>query len=200
MPTLAKLLQRNRDWAERVERDDPGFFHRLSDHQEPDHLWIGCSDSRVPAGQILDLKPGEIFEHRNIGNIVFPDDPNFLAVLHFAVVELRVGHIMVAGHYGCGGMRAALEAPGDGPVAEWLREARALAARHAAELGALPHAARADRLSEINVLAQAENLRHCSILREAWARGQSIEVHAWIYRLDDGRLRPLREVIRGPDD
>lgn len=200
MPTLAKLLRRNRAWAERVEREDPGFFHRLSDHQEPDHLWIGCSDSRVPAGQILDLKPGEVFEHRNIGNIVAPGDPNFLAVLHYAVAVLRVGHIMVAGHYGCGGMRTALEQPGGGPVAEWLGDARALASRHAAELDAMPPAARADRLSELNVLAQAENLRRCAILRQAWSRGQPIEVHAWIYSLDDGRLRPLREVIRGPAD
>lgn len=198
MPTLPHLLERNRQWVRRTVAEEPEFFLRLARQQKPKYLWIGCSDSRVPANQIIDLAPGEVFVHRNVGNLVVHTDLNMLSVLQFAVELLDVEHVMVVGHYGCGCIDAALAGKPLGLVDQWLRHVQDLADLHRPELDPLSPAARSDRLCELNVLAQAENLSRTSILQEAWARGRAVEVHSWIYRLDDGSLRPLRDVITAP--
>lgn len=169
---------------------DPEFFRRLADQQNPEFLWIGCADSRVPANQIVDLLPGQLFVHRNVANVVVHTDLNCLSVVQFAVDVLRVRHVIVCGHYGCGGVRAALERPSLGLVDNWLRHVQDVAEKHRDRLDGLVGAEdRFDRLCELNVLEQAVNVCRTSVLQDAWRRDQPVSVHAWIYRLQDGRLR-----------
>jgi carbonic anhydrase len=192
---LQKLLDANKDWAESIIEGDPHFFQRLADQQTPEYLWIGCSDSRVPANQITGLAPGEIFVHRNVANIVQETDFNVLAVLQYAVDVLKVKHIIVCGHYGCGGVRSALENTRHGLIDNWLAGIRSLHRRHLDELSTMPVDAAVDRLCELNVTAQALHVARTTILEDAWERGQKISVHSWIYRLDNGRIKPLAEPI-----
>jgi carbonic anhydrase len=198
MKSLITLLQKNREWAESVHAEDPGFFSRLANQQKPQYLWIGCSDSRVPANQITGLAPGEVFVHRNVANVVAETDFNLLAVLQYAVDVLKVRHIIVCGHYGCGGVRAALENFRHGMIDNWLSGIRSLHRMHREEIDALPPEAAVDRLCELNVLAQAGHVARTTILEDAWERGQDISVHSWIYRLDNGILVPLRDALKAP--
>jgi carbonic anhydrase len=189
---LEHLLASNRAWAERLTREDAGFFARLAAQQAPKYLWIGCSDSRVPANTIVGLQPGEVFVHRNVGNVVVHTDLNCLSVMLFAVEVLRVEHIIVCGHYGCGGVRAALERRDHGLIDNWLRHIGDVHALHRRELDAIPDlSARADRLCELNVAAQVRNVCLTTVVREAWNRGQPLAVHGWIYRIEDGLIRDL---------
>ena len=189
---LRELFDNNRRWATERVRTDPDFFSRLVAQQAPAYLWIGCSDSRVPANEIVDLPPGELFVHRNVANVVVHTDLNCLSVLQFAVEVLRVRHVIVCGHYGCGGVRAALAGAKLGLIDNWLRHVQDVRRKHATELDALPESAREDRLCELNVLEQAANVCETTIVQDAWDRGQPLTIHAWIYRLDDGLLRDLQ--------
>jgi carbonic anhydrase len=192
MPTLDALLRNNRDWAERVSREDPGFFERLSKQQAPKFLWIGCSDSRVPANQVVDLAPGEVFVHRNIANVVVHTDLNCLSVIQFAVDVLQVEHILVVGHYGCGGVHAALHGTRVGLSDNWIRHVTDVAGKHAGVLEAMGDAElQHDRLCELNALEQVANVCQTTIARDAWARGQKLVVHGWVYTLRDGRVHDL---------
>ncbi len=192
MDHLADLFRRNRAWAAGCADSDPGFFARLRDIQRPDLLWLGCSDSRVPANEIVGLAPGELFVHRNVANLVPVTDLNAMAVIEYAVSSLRVSHIIVCGHYGCGGVRAALEGHQAGAVALWLQPLRNLADEHRAELDALvPGRPRWDRLCELNVAAQVRAVAQSEVVESAWERGVELTVHGWIYDLADGLLRDL---------
>ena len=192
MRSLPRLFENNRLWAEEMTRSDPGFFTKLSQQQAPPYLWIGCSDSRVPANQIVGLLPGQMFVHRNIANVVVHTDLNCLSTIQFAVEVLKVRDIIVCGHYGCGGVLAALRDDRLGLVDNWLRHVQDVRGKHRAELETLAtEAERHDRLCELNVIEQATNVSRTSIVRDAWARGQALAVHGWIYRLDDGLLRDL---------
>jgi carbonic anhydrase len=194
--SLRHLFDRNLAWAERVTARDPGFFTRLAKQQNPEFLWIGCSDSRVPANEIVDLDPGELFVHRNVANVVVHTDLNCLSVLQFAIDVLRVRHVMVVGHYGCGGVRAALENGKHGLIDNWLRHVQDVHQRHRELVDALSTAdARTDRLCELNVLAQALNVCETTVVQDAWDRGQPLTIHAWIYGLRDGRLTDLRFTV-----
>ncbi len=193
-----QLLKRNREWAAGVVDRDPEFFSKLANQQSPRFLWIGCSDSRVPANQITGLAPGEVFVHRNVANVVFETDFNLLAVLQYAVDVLKVEHIIVCGHYGCGGVRAALDNYRHGMIDNWLSSIRALYRTHQGEISALSPEAAVDRLCELNVMAQARHLARTTILEDAWERGQEISVHSWIYRLNDGLINPMAEPIKAP--
>lgn len=197
---LKKLLDANEQWANTVYENDPLFFRRLADQQSPEYLWIGCSDSRVPANQITGLAPGEIFVHRNVANIVQETDFNVLAVLQYAVDVLKVKHIIVCGHYGCGGVRAAIENFRHGLIDNWLAGIRSLHRRHQEELSGLSIDDAVDRLCELNVMSQAQHVARTTILEDAWNNGQEITVHSWIYRLDNGRIKPLAEPITKPFD
>lgn len=198
MSSLNQLLERNREWSERIQAEDPGFFDRLSRQQTPEYLWIGCSDSRVPANQIIDMAPGEVFVHRNIANVVVHTDLNCLSVIQFAVDVLQVKHILVVGHYGCGGVLAALTGRRLGLADNWVRHVADVAEKHE---GTLAHAGgeslQHDRLCELNVLEQVVNVSQTTILRDAWARGQDIAVHGWVYGLRDGRVHDLGIDVAG---
>jgi carbonic anhydrase len=192
MRVLSHLFAKNRAWAAEMTRQDPEFFQRLSHQQAPQYLWIGCSDSRVPANQIVDLLPGEMFVHRNIANVVVHSDLNCLSTLQFAVDVLQVGHVIVCGHYGCGGVLAALRDDRVGLCDNWLRHVQDVRARHQAELDALAtEAQRHNRLCELNVLRQVVNVSRTTIVRDAWARRQELAVHGWVYDIKDGLLRDL---------
>jgi carbonic anhydrase len=195
MDSLNHLLENNRLWAAAQVAEDPDFFARLARQQSPEYLWIGCSDSRVPANQITGLAPGEVFVHRNVANVVVQTDFNLLSVLQFAVDVLKVKHVLVVGHYGCGGVRAALENQRHGVVDNWLRHIRNTARRNEPELTGLEHEAAVDRLCELNVLKNAENVARTTIIEDAWERGQPVEIHSWIYRLDTGRISVLNNPI-----
>jgi len=195
---LSDLFANNRRWAAERARTDPAFFSRLAALQTPQYLWIGCSDSRVPANEIVDLPPGELFVHRNVANVVVHTDLNCLSVLQYAVDVLRVKDVIVCGHYGCGGVRAALGGARLGLIDNWLRHVRDVRQRHAAQLDATPEHAREDRMCELNVLEQALNVCETTIVQDAWERGQALTVHAWIYRLDDGLLRDLGFTVDSP--
>ena len=188
-----QLLANNRAWASTVERDDPGFFHRLTVQQRPQYLWIGCSDSRVPANQIIGLPPGEVFVHRNVANAILPTDLNCLSVVEFAVKVLEVRHIIVCGHYGCGGVEAAMQGETLSLANNWfwLRGIRDLYAAHRDELSGLDRHAALARLCEMNVRHQLRSLCHTRILREAWKDGRELTVHGWIYSIEDGLLHDL---------
>jgi carbonic anhydrase len=198
MDSLRHLLNNNRQWAESIYANDPGFFKTLAGQQNPQYLWIGCSDSRVPANQITGLAPGEIFVHRNVANIVAETDFNVLAVIQYAVDVLKVGDIIVCGHYGCGGVKAALENFRHGIIDNWLAGVRAISRVHRKELDSLPLDTAVDRLCELNVLAQARHVARTTILEDAWQRGQEISIHSWIYGLDTGIITPLRPRITQP--
>ena len=201
MKTLPQLFENNRAWAADMTRQDPEVFARLSTQQAPQYLWIGCSDSRVPANQIVGLPPGEMFVHRNVANVVVHTDLNCLSTVQFAVDVLRVTDIIVCGHYGCGGVLAALRNDKLGLVDNWLRHVHDVRWKHRAELerlGSEPERHR--RLCELNVMEQVVNLSHTTVVRDAWARGQSLTVHAWIYDVADGLLRDLDTAIDGKDD
>jgi carbonic anhydrase len=192
MEKLRQLLERNRAWAAEMVARDPEFFVSLTEQQSPRYLWIGCSDSRVPANQIVGLAPGEMFVHRNVANVVVHTDLNALSVVQYAVDVLQVRHIMVVGHYGCGGVRAADEDARLGLIDNWLRHVQDVRDQHRAELdGIADPTARLDRLCELNVVAQVHNVAQTTIVREAWDRGQPLGIHGWIYRLHDGILRDL---------
>jgi carbonic anhydrase len=199
MNTLKHLFENNRAWAEKIKAEDPAFFDKLSHLQAPEYLWIGCSDSRVPANQITGLAPGEVFVHRNVANVVVHTDLNCLSVMQFAVDVLKVKHIIVCGHYGCGGVRAALFGDRLGLIDNWLRHIQDVRDRHAALLAALGDEAAADRLCELNVIEQVANVAQTTIVRDAWERGQPLAVHGWIYGLADGRLRDLGMTVERLD-
>lgn len=191
MARLDDLLASNRAWSDRVNADDPEFFLRLSQQQAPKYLWIGCSDSRVPANQVIDVAPGEVFVHRNVANVVCPSDLNCLSVIQFAVDVLKVEHIIVVGHYGCGGVQTVLEDHRHGLVDNWLQHVRDVRQKHAPMIQALDPVARMDRLCELNAIEQASNVCQTTVIRDAWMRGQPLTVHAWCYSLRDGRVRDI---------
>lgn len=192
MSTLTHLFESNRAWAAEMSRQDTEFFSRLSRQQAPQYLWIGCSDSRVPANQIVDLLPGEMFVHRNVANVVVPSDLNCLSTIQFAVEVLRVRHIIVCGHYGCGGITAALRDERLGLVDNWLRHVQDVRWKHHTQLEALAtEAQRLTRLCELNVIEQVVNVSQTTAVRDAWARRQELTVHGWVYDIQDGLLRDL---------
>lgn len=191
MPSPRELLENNRRWSEAMRAQDPGFFERLSKQQTPKFLWIGCSDSRVPANQILGIDPGEVFVHRNISNLVLHSDMNCLSVMQFAVDVLKVEHIMITGHYGCGGVAAALKGDRLGLIDNWLRYIGDTLERHQAMIDTEVPARRLDRLCELNVIEQVANACHTTIVRDAWDRGQALTVHGWCYGLSDGCIHDL---------
>jgi carbonic anhydrase len=201
MRILAHLFDSNRKWSEDVSRRQPEFFERLSHQQAPQYLWIGCSDSRVPANQVVDLMPGELFVHRNVANLVVHTDLNCLSVVQFAVEVLRVNHVIVCGHYGCGGVLAALRGTRLGLIDNWLRHVQDVRGKHAGQLAELPtEQDRHDRLCELNVIEQVVNVCETSIVQDAWTRQQPLAVHGWIYAIRDGLLRDLGMCATGPDD
>ena len=192
MKKLTNLFEKNKAWSEAIRKREPDFFAKLSRQQSPEYLWIGCSDSRVPANQIVGLLPGEIFVHRNIANVVVHTDLNCLSVAQFAVDVIKVRHIIVCGHYGCGGVRAALRQDRYGLVDNWLRHVQDVRDKHESLLDSLENEVdRTDRLCELNVIEQVLNVCQTSIVRDAWQRGQDLTVHSWIYGLHDGLLRDL---------
>ncbi|HET7632485.1 MAG TPA: carbonic anhydrase [Gemmatimonadaceae bacterium] len=194
MKSLPELFEKNRAWAAEMTRRDPEFFARLSAQQAPPYMWIGCSDSRVPANQIVGLPPGEMFVHRNISNVVVPTDMNCLSVMQYAVDALKVRHIIVCGHYGCGGVLAALRDDRLGLSDTWIGHVQDVRRTHQAELDRLDgEAAKHRRLCELNVVEQVAHATRTTVVRDAWARGQPLTVHGWIYDLKDGLLRPLEE-------
>jgi carbonic anhydrase len=190
------LFHRNRQWAEDMVARDPAFFSRLLHQQSPRWLWIGCSDSRVPANQIVGLDPGEVFVHRNVGNLVHPGDLNCMSVLQYAVEVLQVEHVIVCGHYGCGGVKAAMEDSAHGLIDYWIWSIREIRDRHQTDLDHVPQERRVDALCEMNVIEQVERLSETKILKEAWSRRQDLQVHGIIYSLADGLIRDL-EVSAG---
>ena len=201
MRDLKQLLANNREWAAEMTRREPDFFARLSRQQAPEHLWIGCSDSRVPANQIVGLPPGEMFVHRNVANVVVHTDLNCLSVVQFAVEVLKVRHVIVCGHYGCGGVRAALRNDRLGLIDNWLRHVQDVRGKHRAALDALPdEALQHDRLCELNVIEQVVNVCQTTVVQEAWGRGQPLAVHGWIYGLGDGLIRDLGMGVAGAAD
>lgn len=201
MPKLSHLLEYNKAWAARIREQDPEFFLKLSQQQSPEFLWIGCSDSRVPANQIVGLLPGELFVHRNVANLVVHTDLNCLSVMQFAVDILKVKHIMVTGHYGCSGVRAALRQDRLGLSDNWLRHVQDVRQKYRTRLDkAGDENAMTDRLCELNVIEQVTNLCQTTIARDAWERGQSLAVHGWIYGLQDGILRDLNTTVTSFED
>ena len=192
MSGVEQLLRRNRAWAERMRAAEPDFFLRLARQQAPQYLWIGCSDSRVPANQITGLAPGEVFVHRNVANLVVHTDLNCLSVLQFAIELLQVRHVIVCGHYGCSGVRAALMQQKVGLADNWLRHVQDVHAKYVAEIEAIADVeARARRLAELNVREQVRHVCESSVVQDAWARGQALSVHGWVYGVEDGLLRDL---------
>ncbi|TAK83489.1 MAG: carbonate dehydratase [Betaproteobacteria bacterium] len=192
MRSLTPLFRNNAAWAARIRAQDPAFFERLSRQQTPAYLWIGCSDSRVPANEIVGLMPGELFVHRNVANIVVHTDLNCLSVIQFAVDILKVRHVIVCGHYGCSGVRAALRGERHGLIDNWLRHVQDVRDKH--------QAAAEDRLCELNVIEQVANVCQTTIVQDAWARGQALHVHGWIYDLRDGLLRDLNVTVAGAQE
>jgi carbonic anhydrase len=192
------LLDHNRAWAARMERERPGFFTGLLAQQKPRYMWIGCSDSRVPANEITGLEPGEVFVHRNIANVVVHSDLNALSTIQFAVEHLKVQHIMVVGHYGCAGVRAALQGLRIGLADNWLRHIKDVADRHRGLLDSVAPERRANMLVELNVIEQVVNVARSTVVQDAWARGQKLTLHGWVYGLSDGLLKDLRVSIDDP--
>ena len=194
--SIDELFAHNREWAERMERDRPGFFTGLLAQQKPRYMWIGCSDSRVPANQITGLEPGEVFVHRNIANVVVPTDLNCLSTIQYAVDQLRVEHLMVVGHYGCGGVKAAMQGLRVGLVDNWLRHIADIHERHLPLIDSLPAEHRFDALCEINVIEQVASTARTTVVQDAWRRGQPVTVHGWIYGLKDGLLVDTQMRVR----
>ena len=192
MPDIQQLFKQNRAWAAEMETREPGFFAALAQQQLPQYLWIGCSDSRVPANQIVGLVPGEVFVHRNVGNVVVHTDLNCLSVLQYAVDVLQVKHVLVVGHYGCGGVMAALLNRRFGLIDNWLRHIQDVRLKHASLLESLPEASHPDTLCELNVIEQVLNVCRSTVVQEAWQRGQELSVRGWVYSLTDGLIRDLQ--------
>ena len=201
MKKLPSLFEKNRQWAADTEANNPGMFDRLSNQQNPDYLWIGCADSRVPANEIVGLMPGELFVHRNVANQVIHTDINCLSVIQYAVDVLKVKHIIVCGHYKCGGVLAAMDQAPHGLIDNWLRHINRIYRRNEKMLTAIESVDdRGDRLCELNVVQQALNVSHSTIVRDAWARGQELAVHGWIYGLNDGLLKDLDVTLSSQDE
>ena len=188
---IQNLFANNRRWATQIQRDDPGFFQRLAQQQTPQYLWIGCSDSRVPANQITGLVPGEVFVHRNVANVVSQTDLNAMSVVDFAIRTLKVRHVIVCGHYGCAGVKAAMDENTEGVVDHWLSGIRDLWERHRSDLADLDPVSAAERLCELNVVQQVKSLCQSTVIKQAWERSQAVDIHGWIYGLNDGLLRNL---------
>lgn len=197
MPKIKELINNNKTWAERKVAEDPDFFNRLINQQNPEYLWIGCSDSRVPANQIVGMLPGELFVHRNVANQVVQSDFNCLAVVQYAVCELKIKHILVVGHYGCGGVAASMDNCSHGLVDNWLFPIKDIYRDHRKELESLPYNARLDRLCELNVIEQVRNLAKSYTVQDAWNRGQELSIHGWIYSVKDGLVRNLDVTMSG---
>lgn len=197
---LSELFEGNRRWAQHIEAREPGFFTKLLKQQTPQYLWIGCADSRVPANELVDLLPGELFVHRNVANVVVSSDLNALSVIQYAVDHLKVRHIIVVGHSNCGGVHAALTNTRAGLVGNWLRHVREVRDRHRSLLDHLPEALRLDVLCELNVLEQARNVCGTTVVEEAWLRGQDVVVHSWVYGLHNGLLKDLSLTVGRPED
>ena len=201
MSSLAHLFENNRAWSERIRRNDPQFFDRLSRQQRPRYLWIGCADSRVPANEIVGLAPGELFVHRNVANVVVHSDLNCLSVMQFAVEVLGIEHIIVCGHYGCSGVSVALQNQRVGLADNWLRHVQDVHAKHEANVTAKGETAqRIDRLCELNVIEQVANVCQTTVVRDAWERGQELAVHGWVYGLKDGLVRDLGTTVTKPSE
>jgi carbonic anhydrase len=198
--TLSHLFDNNRRWVAQLTANDPGFFQKLSHQQTPKYLWIGCADSRVPANEIVGLLPGELFVHRNISNVVAQDDPNCLSVIQYAVDVLHVRHIIVCGHFGCGGVEAASEDRSLGLSDQWLKHVRDVRDKHREQLGALKKVLRSNRLCELNVIEQVLNVARTASVRDAWSRQQRLSIHGWIYAIDNGLLRDLDISLTRSDD
>ncbi|MGV8803852.1 MAG: carbonate dehydratase [Polaromonas sp.] len=197
--SIQDLFTYNRAWAAQMERERPGFFTSLKSQQSPKYMWIGCSDSRVPANQITGLDPGEVFVHRNVANVVVPTDLNCLSTIQFAVDQLRIEHLMVVGHYGCGGVKAALTNQRVGLADNWLRHIKDVRDRHAGILAATAPEGRHDVLCELNVIEQVMNVAHTTVVQDAWASGQRLALHGWVYGLSDGLLQNLHITVNGQD-
>ena len=201
MPSeLTDLFAHNRAWAARMEAERPGFFTNLKAQQNPKYMWIGCSDSRVPANQITGLEPGQVFVHRNIANVVVPSDLNALSTIQFAVEHLQVAHIMVVGHYGCAGVQAALQGKRIGLADNWLRHIQDVRDRHRHLLDLLPEHGRADALCELNVIEQVVNVAQSTVVQDAWIQGQDVTLHGWVYGVHDGLLQDLHMTVGRSDD
>ncbi len=199
-PPLKDLFAHNRAWAAQMEQERPGFFTNLKSQQSPKYMWIGCSDSRVPANQITGLEPGEVFVHRNVANVVVHSDLNALSTIQFAVERLKVEHIMVVGHYGCSGVQAALEGVRVGLADNWLRHIQDVRDRHRALLDGLPEHARYDALVELNAIEQVVNVAQSTVLLDAWSRNQNVTLHGWVYGVHDGLLQDLHMTVSGTQD
>lgn len=197
---IAALLQKNKDWAASVEENDPGFFQRLAEQQKPRFLWIGCSDSRVPANQITGLMPGEVFVHRNVANVVLQTDINCMSVVEFAITRIKVRHIIVCGHYGCAGVKAAIDNTTVGIVDTWLSPIRALYQRNKAELEQLAPEDAARRLCELNVIDQVRSLCSTNVIGDVWDRGQELDVHGFVYGVEDGLIKHLGVTVGSASD
>lgn len=201
MSKIEDLFSNNREWAESITREQPDFFETLSKQQKPEYLWIGCADSRVPANEIINLMPGEVFVHRNIANVVVHSDLNCLSVIQFAVEVLKVKHIMVVGHYGCGGIKAALDSEEHGLIDNWLRHIKDVYRFNKAQLDAeTDHAKRFDLLCELNVVEQVANVCQTSIVKNAWRKGQELHVHGWVYGINNGLIKDLEVTVSSEKD
>ena len=198
--SLQDLFAHNREWAARMERERPGFFSGLTQQQRPRYMWIGCSDSRVPANQITGLEPGEVFVHRNVANVVVPTDLNCLSTIQFAIDQLKVRHLMVVGHYGCGGVQAALEGIRVGLADNWLRHVKDVYQKHSVLLDWVPAEHRLDALCELNVIEQVANVAHTTVMQDAWERGQSVTLHGWVYGVSDGLLKDLHVSVEANEE
>ncbi len=199
MSDIDDLFEHNRRWAEATKQREPGFFTRLAQQQSPKYMWIGCADSRVPANQITGLDPGEVFVHRNVANVVVHSDLNALSTIQFAVEHLKVEHIMVVGHYGCAGVRAAMRGIRVGLADNWLRHVQDVRLRHRKRLEHLPESEQEDILCEMNVIEQVGNVALSTVMQDAWARGQKVAVHGWVYGLKDGLLKDLKVTMDRPE-
>ena len=194
---LQDLFAHNRAWAAQMERERPGFFTSLKSQQKPKYMWIGCSDSRVPANQITGLEPGQVFVHRNVANVVVPTDLNCLSTIQYAVDMLKIEHLMVVGHYGCGGVRAALDNVRVGLADNWIRHIQDVRDRHRPLMESIAPDHRPDALCELNVIEQVVNVAQTTVLQDAWARGQSVTLHGWVYGLNDGLIQDLHMTVDG---
>ncbi|UZJ42559.1 carbonate dehydratase [Prosthecochloris sp. SCSIO W1101] len=201
MRVLKNLFEQNREWAEKVKESDPDFFLKLSKQQSPEYLWIGCSDSRVPSNQIVGMLPGEIFVHRNIANVVVPSDLNCLSVIQYAVEVLKIKHIIVCGHYGCGGVKAAMENREHGLIDNWLEHIRDVYRTHSEEIDAIDDKnEKLDKMCELNVIEQVINVCNTTSVRNAWKSGQELSVHGWIYSIENGILQDLNICVTGLEE
>jgi carbonic anhydrase len=196
---LRHLLNNNKLWAAAMESERPGFFSRLSTQQNPRYMWVGCSDSRVPANQIVQLDPGEVFVHRNVANVVVHSDLNALSAVQYAVDMLKVQHVIICGHYGCGGVQAALLNTRVGLADNWIRHIQDVRDKHASRLGAMPEDEQLARLCELHVIEQVMNLAHSTVIKDAWARKQAVSVHGWIYDIHDGVIKDLKVSLTGEE-